>query len=534
MRGSGNGTGVGSNRGPNRRRVLTGAAAAAAGFYAGPMLWTAGRARAATPKAGGHMTFGVSAGSTSDTFDPGKVGNAFESVMQYTVGSMLTEIDADGGVQPKLATGWDSSADATRWTFELRKDAVFHDGRKVTSEDVIASLNHHRGEKSESTAKPIMAAVEDISADGPSTVVVALSAADADFPFKLSSFNFPIYPANADGTMDWQSRNGCGPYRVTAFDAGVRAEFERHPDYFARGPRAHFDSVSLLCLSDTAARQNALMTGEVDAIDRVDLATFDLLAKATGITVEEVPNKTHYTFPMRTDTAPFTDLNVRLALKHAVDREALLKTILRGHGVIGNDTPINSTYRYYSDEVPQRTYDPDRARHYLKKAGHEGLALDLHASDAAFTRAVDASVLLAENAKAAGFDISVKRAAQDGYWNDVWMKVPWSACYWYGTPTEDGIFTTAYSAGADWNDTFWDNERFNELLVAARGELDEALRAEMYHEMQLILNEDGGLIAPVFANDVFATRDGIAHGPLANNFEVDGRLFFERWWREDA
>jgi peptide/nickel transport system substrate-binding protein len=515
---------------PSRRAVIGGAAAAAAGLYAGPGLLGRNQARAAGPSPGGHLTFGISAGATTDSFDPGKVGNAFQSVLQYTVGAMLTEIDAEGAVQPKLASGWESSKDATRWTFTLRRDATFHDGRKVVAEDVIASLNHHRGEDSQSSAKPIMAAVEDVRADGHHTVVVQLAAPDADFPFKVSSFNFPIYPAKTDGTMDFASRNGCGPYRVTVFEAGVRAEFERHPDYFARGPRAHLDSATMLSLPDTAARQNALMSGQVDAIDRVDLATFDLLAKAPGVRVEEVANKTHYTFPMRTDVAPFTDPDVRLALKHAVDREMLLKTILRGHGALGNDTPINATYRYYSDAVPQRAYDPERARFHLKRAGAEGLKLTLHASDAAFTRAVDASVLFAEQAKAAGLDVTVKRAPQDGYWNDVWMNEAWSACYWYGTPTEDEIFTTAYSAGADWNDTYWDNVRFNELLVQARGELNEPLRAEMYHEMQTILNEDGGLIAPVFANDVFAVRDHVRYGALANNFEVDGRLFFERWW----
>ncbi|MCR9222218.1 MAG: ABC transporter substrate-binding protein [Alphaproteobacteria bacterium] len=515
-----------------RRRFLQGAAAAGAAGAVG--LAPLGRARAAGPKSGGHMVFGISASATTDTFDPGKVGNAFQSVMQYTVGAMLTEVDSDGAVQPKLAESWESSADATRWTFDLRRGVSFHDGRAVTADDVIASLNHHRGEETESSAKPIMASVEDIRKDGDHRVIVTLGVADADFPFKLSSFHFPIYPANADGSLDWRSRNGCGPYKLTSFDPGVSATFERNPDYWRLGERAHFESCELVALTDTAARQNALMTGQVHAIDRVDLATVDLLAKATGVRVEEVANKTHYTFPMRTDMAPFDDPDVRLAVKYAVDRESLLKTILRGHGALGNDTPINSTYRYYSAEIPQRGYDPDRAKHHLKKAGLESLPLELYASDAAFTRAVDASVLYAEQAKAGGLDITVKRAPQDGYWNDIWMQKPWSACYWYGTPTEDGIFTTAYSAGAAWNDTFWDNARFNELLIAARGELDQALRAEMYHEMQLILNQDGGLVAPVFANDVFAVRDAVAFDPVANNFEVDGRLFFERWWFEDA
>ena len=282
------------------------------------------------------------------------------------------------------------------------------------------------------------------------------------------------------------------------------------------------------------ARQNALITGEVDGIDRLDLKTAGRLAEREGIVVEEVAGKTHYTFPMRTDTAPFDDNNVRMALKHAFDREAMLKSILHGYGSVGNDQPISAAYPFFNAELEQRVYDPDLARHYLKKAGRTELAVELSAADAAFAGAVDAAVLFSEHAKKAGITISVKREPNDGYWSNVWMNKPFCACYWPGYPTPDSILTQAYAAGASWNDTFWGHERFNELLVAARSELDGPKRAEMYGEMQVILRDEGGLILPFFANDVFALSEKVGHGKLSANYDVDGRMYFERWWFKDA
>ena len=93
------------------------------------------------------------------------------------------------------------------------------------------------------------------------------------------------------------------------------------------------------------------------------------------------------------------------------------------------------------------------------------------------------------------------------------------------------MFTTAYAADASWNDTFWKNDRFNELLIQARAELDTAKRREMYYEMQQICSDDGGLVLPMFANYVFAMSDKVGTGEkMAANWTLDGLKFADRWW----
>jgi peptide/nickel transport system substrate-binding protein len=511
----------------SRRAFIQRAMAAGVTLSAASTL--ADTAMASTPVKGGHMRFGIGHGSTGDVLDPGKVLNGLLSSTHYAVTNTLTEVDTDGSLVPKLATEWDATPDAKTWTFKLRKGVEFHDGKPLTPADVIASINHHRGEDSTSSAKTMVDSVVDIRADGSDRVTVDLSGGDADFPFKLSSFNFPIYAARDDGSLAYDEGVGVGAYRLVHFEPGVRAEFEKNPNYWQEN-RGHFDSAELISIKDTTARTNALRTGAIDGMDRVELKTVELLKQAEGITVHEVEGKTHYTFPMRTDTDSFTDNHVRMAVKLGLDREAMLRTILFGHGSVGNDHPISSAYPYFDAALEQRSYDPDKARWHLKQAGMDSIDLVLHASDAAFSGAIDAAVLYGEQAEKAGLNVTVKREPSDGYWSSVWMQKPWCACYWPGYATQDSIFTQAYSSGASWNDTYWDHERFNTLLVAARSELDPAVRAELYGEMQRLVRDEGGTVVPFFANDVFAVSDKVAFGRVSNNYEVDGRQYLERWW----
>ncbi len=333
----------------------------------------------------------------------------------------------------------------------------------------------------------------------------------------------------ADGKVEWKTGVGTGGYMLESYEPGVRTKVKRNPNYWKEG-KAHFDAAEILSITDPAARTNALTTGEVDAIDRVDLKTADRLDRVPGIEVHETSGTLQYTFAMRTDTAPFDDNNVRLALKYAVDRQEMVQKILRGHGVLGNDHPIGRSQRYFASELPQREYDIDKAKFHLKKAGLSSLKIDLSAADAAFAGAVDAAVLYKESEAKAGIEINVVREPNDGYWSNVWMVKPFSAVYWGGRPTEDWMFSIEYAADAKWNDAFWKHDRFNELLKAARAELDETERRAMYVEMQKIVRDEGGVVIPMFANYLMGLSDKVKHEKMGGNWDLDGLRFLERWW----
>jgi peptide/nickel transport system substrate-binding protein len=482
----------------------------------------------AAQKRGGHFRIGKGHGQTTDTLNPGTTENGFTIALGHTFNGYLTLIGKDGSVEPDIAESWESTPDAAQWTFKLRKGATFHNGRSVTADDVVASINFHRGEDSTSAAGPLVAEITDVRTDGPDRVIVELQGGNADFPFTVSDYHIPVLPAQGD-SIDWKSGIGCGVYKLDKFEPGVAANLSRNNDHWA-SDRGFFDSIEMLVLVDTNARTTALLTGDVHAIDRVDLKTVNQLKRKSGLTVHSVAGNQHYTFAMSCNKDPFTDVNVRLALKHAVNRQELVDKILQGYGVVGNDHPIGRGQRYFNKELAQREYDPDKAKFHLKKAGLDSLEVNLSAADAAFSGAVDAAVLFQNSAKTAGIDLKVVREPNDGYWSDVWMQKPFTAVYWGGRPVEDAMFSTAYKSGVSWNDTFWSNARFDELLIKARAELDEDKRRAMYYEMQEIVNMDGGVIVPMFASYVFATSNEIDHGgQFASNWDMDGERWAERW-----
>ena len=516
-------------RGAISRREFMGRAVAL-GATVSMAATMASQAAKAAPKEGGRFRIGYGHGSTTDSLDPATYENDFTVTLGFGLHNHLTEISNTGDLIPELAESWDPSDDAAQWTFKIRKGIEFHKGKTLDANDVVASINHHRGEDSVSAAKTIVDAITDIRADGKDTVVVSLDAGNADFPSIASDPHLAIKPANADGSIDWQSGVGTGGYVLQNFEPGVSVSATRNPDYWKEG-RAHFDAIEMISITDVAARTNALTTGEIDMMDRCDIKTLSMLERNADVRIEETTGCAHYTIPMRTDTPPFDNNDVRLALKYAVDREALLRSAVRGHGVVGNDHPISTANRYHASELPQRTYDIDKAKFHLKKAGLSSLTVDLSAADAAFGGAVDAAVLYKEHAAPAGITINVIREPNDGYWSAVWMTKPWCMCYWGGRPAGDWMFSMAYAAGASWNDTFWEHDRFNTLLVEARSELNETKRSEMDVEMQRIVSDQGGVVVPMFNNYVFAMRTNVQHDEtMAANWAQDGQKVMERWW----
>jgi len=506
-----------------RRQFLAGATALGAVSLASGVL---SQPAYAAPTQGGHLRVAIGHGSTTDSLDPATFENDHTISADYAMNNHIGEVLASGEIIPELAERWDTD-DAKTWVVTVRKGVEFHNGKEVTADDVVASFNHHRGD-TKSAARSLLEQIDSLETDGKYKVIFKLKAANADFMYIASDYHLAIKPSK-NGKINPTDGIGAGPYKLESFEPGERFALKKFENYW-KTDRGHFDAVDILSIIDTSARTNSLMTQEVDVMDRVDPKTVDLLKQRPHAKVEEVVGFRHYTFPMRTDTPPFDDNNVRMALKLLIDRKQVLNTVLRGHGRIGNDTPISPSNRFFAKDLEQRTYDPDKAKHYLKKAGAEGLKVNLSAADAAFPGAVDAAVIYKENAAKAGVNINVVREPNDGYWSDVWMKKGWCACYWSGRVTADWMFTTAYAADADWNDTYWKNERFNKLLKEARGVLDPDKRAEMYAEMQSLVRDDGGTVVPMFANYVFATSDKIRHDTLAGNWNLDGMKFTERWW----
>ena len=513
--------------GPSRRGVLgglagTGLLASGAGFL------SAGPVQAQTPKKGGHYRVGIHEGNTSDTLDPRTTNGVCMIQLNHTVFNFLTEIGADDSLVPELAESWDASEDAKSWLFKIRKGVEFHNGKPLTASDVVASIKYHLTEDSQSAAKPLLDGLTSIAAEDEHSVRFELSEGNADLPYVLTDYHFVILPADGEGNVDI-SGIGTGGYVLDSFEPGVRIEMTRNPNYFKEG-RAHFDKVTFLVINDSNARTNALLTGETDADSQVAANTLKFIERSDKVTVQNVPSAGHVTIPMHVNFAPFDNVDVRLALKHAIDREDIIEKVMGGAAVHGNDHPIGPSMPYFTAQ-DQNTFDLDKSKFHLKKAGMENLSVTLATSDATFPGAVDMATLFQATAKKAGINMKVDRKPADNYWSEVWLKNPFCVASWGARPTPQIMFSLAYQSGAAWNESNWDNAEFNELLNKAKAELDEETRTEMYAQMMRLCRDDGGTIVPFFLNRVQAASKNIAHeGKIAGNWQLDGARSAERWW----
>lgn len=503
----------------------------AASLVATNWLLPSDTAYAATPKKGGRLRMGLRDGATTDSLDPATTDNDFMITLGFAIRNCLTEVDQGNNVVPELAESFEANDDATTWRFRLRRGIEFHNGKTLDSEDVVASMNHHRGEDSNSSAKNLLSGVAAIKQDGREGVIFQLSAGDAEFPFIVSDYRLPILPSK-EGRVDWASGVGTGAYVLKNFDPGVRAELPRYPNYW-KSERAHFDSGELWAIADANARQSALMTGDLDMIDRPDLKSINLLMRSPNVDIVETTSTWHISIPMNTQQSPFDDNDLRLALKYAIDREKILTSAFRGMGRIGNDYPIGVDQDYLSDGIEQYAFDPDRAKHHLKKSQFVGIRLNLSVSNAVSPNAIDVAMLYSEQARRAGIDINIVREPGDGYWSNVWMQKPWVMSYWGGSRTEYQMLSVAYSMSSGWNEARWSTNRLQRCLNEARVELDPSRRREIFHTVRCMVHDHGGSIIPVFRNNVFAKSDRVQLGSwIASNLPNDGHRGLERWWSD--
>lgn len=480
----------------------------------------------AAPRRGGTLRLGMSGGNSSDTLDPTLYSDWVALNQAYMLMNGLVEIDEHNQATPELLESWEAKPGAQEWVFNVRQGVTFHNGKTLDADDILYSINLHRGEQSRSAIKSQLASIVKLEKTAPNQIAIQLDSGNADLPFLLADYHLVVVP---QGFTDWSHPIGTGAFAFDQYTPGVRSLFKRNPNFW-KPQRGWVDAVEVLVINDPTARTNALISGQVHAINRVDFKTVDFLKRSPAVQIIRAAGGQHFTFLMDCRTAPFNQQDVRLAVKYGIDREKILNTVLRGYGSLGNDHPIPKTDRFFNHELAQRAYDPDRAKFHLKKAGLDSLALNLASSDAAFAGALDAAALFQSSAGKAGMQINIQRQPADSYWDDVWMKQPFLMGYWGGRPTADQMFSTAYYSGAKWNDTHWKNARFDQLLLQARALLDDKQRAQMYGEMQALVNEDGGAMIPLFGDYLDAVSNKVGGATPHPLFNFMGGRLAERVW----
>ncbi len=491
---------------------------------AGAMLGSA--ARAEEPVKGGKLSAGMQGGESTNTLDPALAASEVPFAVNMTWGETLVEVNEKGELSMRLAEEVSSSPDATQWKFKIRQGVTFHNGATMTAEDVVATLKRHTDEKSQSGALGIVQGIADMKAEG-DMVTLTLTSGNADLPFLMADYHLIIQTGG--GVDNPAAGIGTGPYSVTENQPGVRHGFTRYAGYWDPSI-GHADEVEILVINDNTARTAALQSGQIHMMNRVDPKIVELLKGVPGISIHSAAGRGHYVFIMHCDKEPFANNDLRMALKYAIKRQEMVDKILGGYGSIGNDFPINAAYPLFDDTIPQREYDAAKAAEYYKKSGHDGSPIVLQVAAGAFPGAIEAAQLFQQSAQAAGIPLEIKREPDDGYWSNVWNVAPFCASYWGGRPVQDQMYSTAYLSTADWNDTKFYDKHFDEVLIAARAELDQTKRKAMYSELAHILRDTGGVIVPMFNDWVEAVSDKVGGWFADPNGELmDGKALVKCW-----
>ncbi len=514
-------------RGASRRELLKMLMASGVALSAGgSVLLRAGQAVAATPVSGGSLKAAGWSSSTADTLDPAKASLSTDYVRCCAFYNRLTFLDEGGQVQMELAESI-STDDAMTWEVKLRKGVLFHDGHTLSADDVVFSLKRHLDEAVGSKVNSIAKQMAEITKVDDTTVKIVLTAANADLPTILSLHHFMIV---ADGTTDFSKGNGTGPFICESFEPGVKSVAVKNPDYFkSEGP--YLDSFEFFAITDNNARVNALLSNDIQLAASVNPRSLRMLEGQPTVQTSVTTAGNYTDLNIRLDLEPGDKAGFIEGMKHLINREAIQKSVLRGLAEIGNDQPVSAANRYHNPNLKPREFDPEKAKALFEKAGVMGQSIPIVASEAA-TSSIDMAVVVQQAGAEIGMNFYVEGVAPDGYWSNYWLKSPIHFGNINPRPTPDILFSLLYASDAPWNESQFKSDKFDSMMVEARGTLDEERRKAIYWEMQEMVANDAGTIIPAYISNVDAISSklkGLKANPLGG---MMGYAFAEYVWLE--
>lgn len=514
-------------RGATRRELLQMMLAGGAALSAGSLvLGRAGNAVAATPVSGGTLRAAGWSASTADTLDPAKASLSTDYVRCCSFYNRLAFLDKGGTPQMELAEAVETK-DAKTWTVKLRKGVTFHDGKPLTADDVIFSLKRHLDPSVGSKVAKIAAQMTGFKAVDKQTVEITLASPNADLPTILSMHHFMIA---ADGTTDFSKGNGTGAFVREVFEPGVRSVGIKNKNYWKSGPNV--DSFEYFAISDDSSRVNALLSGDIHLAATINPRSMRLVeSQGAGFVLSKTTSGNYTNLNMRLDMEPGSKRDFVEGMKYLVNREQIVKSALRGLGEVGNDQPVSPANFYHNPDLKPRAFDPEKAKFHFEKAGMLGQSIPVVASDAA-NSAVDMAMIIQASAAEIGLKLDVQRVPADGYWDNYWLKAPVHFGNINPRPTPDILFSLLYSSEAPWNESQYKSEKFDKMLIEARGSLDQERRKAIYNEMQVMVASEAGTIIPAYISNVDAITaklKGLEANPLGGQM---GYAFAEYVWLE--
>jgi peptide/nickel transport system substrate-binding protein len=458
-------------------------------------------------KRGGTFRIGIAGGGTTDFIDGQNIVNEPDIIRNVITFEGLAYFDEQ--YRPKIdGLAQELRAEKpTQYLIRLRQGIEFHNGKTVTADDLVYSIRRLTIAKLGLFGTAAFGAVDPkrIRKLDNRTVRLVLKRPDATLIDAFCQYFNGIVP---EGYSPSSGRGkgalrfvGTGAFKVKSFVPGRQSVHVRNENYWREG-QPYFDEVHILNFGEETARVNALLGGQIHAAGDVPFAQVNLIRRRKGLKIYEAPSAAWDPITMRVDVEPFKDVRVRQAFRLLANRPQMVAQGISGHGRVANDIFSPFDLCYAGDEFPQRRYDPEQARSLLRRAGHDGLTIDLNTT-AADSGMVEVAQIFAQNAKAGGVTVNVKVLDGATFYGDQYLKWPFAVDFW-GTRNYLAQAALATLPTATYNETHFNNPRYNRLYNQALGAVDLKKRCALIRQMQRIEYDQGGLIIPWFKNQVSA------------------------------
>lgn len=451
--------------------------------------------QSASPTPGGTMRFARAEDSTN--FDPISLPLNVDIWIVTSVYEQLVRVASNGvDLEPGLAESWEMSADGLTYTFHLRPGVMFSDGSDLKASDVKYSLDRARNDPSKVWSFTLVA-VKEIATPDDATVVISLNQPWAPFLADIAMFNASVVP------VAWASGNearlatemlGTGPFTLAEWKKEEYLLLKKNPHYWEEGVPL-LDEIRVAKVPDDNNRILQLQAGEIDAMYDVPFSRVADLEGDDNLRVLKFPSSFTQYVILNHKVEPLDDVNVRLALNYATDRQAIIDVVLFGNGDPAN-TFMPKDMLYWNDQLPGYPFDLEKAKEYLAKSKvPNGFEIDL----AALGGVVEFEQLgatLKDMWSQIGVTVNLSPLEQGVYYA-VWMEETYQAhiLYWTNDIVDpDQVAMTAIvQEGQNAFHTSWRNQEAVDLVVSGRSEQDPEKRKGIYFRVQEIYN----LEAPV-------------------------------------
>jgi peptide/nickel transport system substrate-binding protein len=469
----------------------------------------------------GVLTFGQTAGITK--LDPNTVGLLTERQLDRLLWNGLTKDTPGGTPEPDLATDWTTSEDGLQWTFNLRDDVTYHDGRQFTAEDAVKNIEYVLDPEVASQARVKIENITEATAADDTTLVLDLSAPIPQLPAALTDVKMSDID-NIDSVNE--DPNGTGPYMLESFVPGQSLDLVPYEDYFDGAPP--LAGVNIVTYPDITAAQSALTSGDLTLMFNVPTDALEGMTSAgLEVLAPEDPSGAAV-FELDTTSAPFDDVRARQALSYATDRESMLAAAYGGYGVSNpGNVIVSPTNPFYNDELTPHEFDLDRASELFAEAGvTEGSTLTYWALAGAYPELVIMGQIVQADLAEIGITLEIE-TNESSTWAEKFYPngksypglVVANALSFPPAPVPYSVswFSDHGTCECNWAGT----PEYNEAVEIVETSTDEAAVADAYDTIQQILNEESPIVvvantSPISVvqgdvDGVWVASDGVVH-----------------------